>query len=34
MLSCLSPNLTVALAIGPTIFVPLLNVGGLYMNEA
>jgi len=32
MSSCLSPNLAVALAVGPTIFIPLMNFGGFYQN--
>ena len=32
MSSCVSPNLAVALAVGPTIFIPLMNFGGFYQN--
>jgi ABC-type multidrug transport system permease subunit len=32
MASCISPSLPVALAVGPTIFVPLMNFGGFYQN--
>ena len=32
MSSCVSPNLSVALAVGPTIFIPLMNFGGFYQN--
>nr|AHK05665.1 ATP-binding cassette transporter sub-family G 75152 [Tigriopus japonicus] len=32
-MSCICPNLPVALAIGPTIFIPLMNFGGFFQNE-
>lgn len=32
IISCASPNLSVALAVGPTVTIPLMNVGGFYQN--
>ncbi len=33
MMSCFSPNLIFALAVGPTLLVPLMQVGGFFLNE-
>ena len=34
LISCLAPSLNVALAIGPTLIIPLMLFGGLFLNNS
>ena len=34
MISCAAPNVNIALAIGPTILIPLMLFGGLFLQNS
>ena len=34
LISCLAPSLNIALAVGPTLIIPLMLFGGLFLNNS